>query len=190
MRAFTLLLLATGLSACDSSPKRLDPVPAALQPRVEVAKTAAADLKKTLSGRLLSTVQQKGPKAGIDVCADEARTMTQTVAQRHGVEIGRTSAKLRNPENAARPWVDAYLRSVADKKVADVKPAVYDLGKRIGVVEPLGTQALCLNCHGAESSLSGEVKEALAARYPKDTATGFAEGDVRGVLWVELPKEN
>ena len=43
----------------------------------------------------------------------------------------------------------------------------------------------CLACHGSE--VSPEVREAIAARYPGDRATGFAVGDLRGALWVEVP---
>ena len=31
------------------------------------------------------------------------------------------------------------------------------------------------------------VKEALAASYPADRATGFREGDLRGWFWIEVP---
>ncbi len=33
-----------------------------------------------------------------------------------------------------------------------------------------------------------EAAAALAKSYPDDRATGFAVGDLRGVLWVELTK--
>jgi hypothetical protein len=31
------------------------------------------------------------------------------------------------------------------------------------------------------------VTAAHAAKYPKDQATGFKEGDLRGWFWVEVP---
>ena len=68
------------------------------------------------------------------------------------------------------------------------KPAVYDLGAKLGVVEPLPTQALCVTCHGPAQGIPADVKQKLGERYPKDQATGFAEGDLRGVAWVELAK--
>ena len=33
-----------------------------------------------------------------------------------------------------------------------------------------------------------EVQHALKESYPVDRAVGFAEGEVRGWFWVELPK--
>ncbi len=179
-----------GALSCDSGPKRLDSVPAELEPRVAAANTAIAELKQTLSGRLLKTVKASGPKAGVAVCSAEAKTMTQKVGERHRVQLGRTSAKLRNPkDNLARPWLKPYLAEISDKKAVDVKPAVFDLGSSLGVVQPLGTKPLCLNCHGDPASIPAEVKAELSARYPGDRATGFSKGDVRGVVWVEIPKE-
>lgn len=181
---FPLLALS-----CDRSPRRLDPVPKDLEPAVARGRAAIADLKGTLSGRLASAMKGGGPKAGIEVCSSEAQQLTQQVATRHRVRIGRTSHRLRNPKtNEPRPWLTDYLSEVAGKKAAAVKPALFDLGSSVGWVEPLGTLPLCQTCHGDPASLSPEVKASLAARYPQDQATGFAEGDVRGVVWVELDK--
>jgi len=44
-------------------------------------------------------------------------------------------------------------------------------------------------CRRSDSAKNAaKVKEALAARYPKDQAVGYAEGDFRGFLWVEVKK--
>jgi hypothetical protein len=44
------------------------------------------------------------------------------------------------------------------------------------------TAPLCLTCHGP--TLAADVAAAVAARYPRDEATGFAAGDLRGALYV------
>jgi hypothetical protein len=173
---------------CSRSPKRLDPVPAELASRVSIAEAAADDLRSTLSSRLATAMRDKGPEGGIDVCANEAKKLTGEVSARHGVEIGRTSSRLRNSDNAPRKWVSAYLDDVSGKKAAEVTPAVFDLGERLGVVQPLATMPMCVKCHGDSAALPEPVKAALAKSYPDDRATGFAVGDLRGVLWVELAK--
>jgi len=45
----------------------------------------------------------------------------------------------------------------------------------------------CVVCHGDPAQIPDAVLAALAARYPDDRATGFAEGDLRGWFWVEVP---
>jgi hypothetical protein len=65
---------------------------------------------------------------------------------------------------------------------------VYDLGDHVGVVLPIATEGLCLNCHGKKESLSQGVRSVLSERYPGDTATGYEMGELRGVVWIELDK--
>ncbi len=176
------------LAACDRSPKRLDPIPAELAPRVELAEQAADDLRSTLSRRLMQTISERGPEAGIEVCANEAKTLTAEVAGRHQVQIGRTSVRLRNRDNSPRPWLGGYLEEAASRPAAEVKPVVYDLGKQLGVAQPLATLPLCTTCHGEVAKIPAPVQAALKRRYPDDRATGFDVGQVRGVLWVEVDK--
>jgi hypothetical protein len=88
---FPALLLL--VSACRREPERLDPVPAALEGRVAVARAAAADLKRTLSQRLRAAIKKEGLERAVDVCATEASKLTGEVAARHGVQIGRSSSR-------------------------------------------------------------------------------------------------
>lgn len=46
-------------------------------------------------------------------------------------------------------------------------------------------QPMCLTCHGAD--LAPDVQAAIAERYPDDRATGYRTGELRGVIWAELP---
>ena len=55
---------------------------------------------------------------------------------------------------------------------------------RIGYVEPIILQPMCTTCHG--ESLSEPVATQIAELYPDDAATGFREGDLRGVFWAEF----
>ena len=57
----------------------------------------------------------------------------------------------------------------------------------IGYVEPIMVKPLCLACHG--SAISPAIQERLSARYPQDHATGFGEGDFRGLFWVTLASD-
>jgi hypothetical protein len=189
-RSSLLLLVALATVGCRERTRELDPVPAELSPRVDAANAAIGDLKQTLSGRLVPTVQKQGPKAGIEVCSGDAAKLTREVGERHGVQIGRSSARLRNAKsNTAPTWLAGYIERVSAQKAKDAKPAVYDLGDRLGVAQPLGVQPLCLTCHGDPATIPPDVKAALSERYPGDRATGYSEGDVRGVVWVEIAKK-
>jgi hypothetical protein len=71
----------------------------------------------------------------------------------------------------------------------DVDGFVVDLGDAVGVMRPLAERPVCANCHGPADGLSGAVRQELVDRYPADKAVGFKEGEIRGWLWVEVPKK-
>lgn len=155
---------------------------------VDRAQQAMVSLQQRLSARLLEEMGKGGPTAAVRVCRDEAQKLTAAVSAEQGVELGRTSHRLRNPANAPRPWVAKLLPAYAGRQAAEVAPAVVDLGDRVGVVKPLPTQPLCLACHGERKAMTPEVLKMLSSAYPRDEATGFVPGEVRGVIWAEVPK--
>jgi hypothetical protein len=44
---------------------------------------------------------------------------------------------------------------------------------------------MCLACHGAPETLAPSITEKLAADYPKDRATGYSVGQIRGAVTVK-----
>jgi hypothetical protein len=51
------------------------------------------------------------------------------------------------------------------------------------------TNALCLQCHGTpEIEVRPETLAAIAKLYPRDQATGFKLGDLRGLWRVEFKR--
>lgn len=105
------------------------------------------------------------------------------------IKVGRTSLRLRNPKNQPPAWVKPYLEKFAKAtRVSGAEPVLVDLDKgHHGYIEPIFTGAICLNCHG--TNLEKGVREALRKEYPTDLATGYSEGEVRGLLWLELSNE-
>lgn len=127
---------------------------------------------------------QAGPAEAISVCSMEAPSIATTLSV-DGVVMGRSSHKLRNPDNAPPRWLAGHLDSFAAGKQQG--PLVLELeGGRYGYAEPIATQGMCLLCHG--ENLAPEIATRISEAYPEDNATGFREGDVRGVFWVEFPK--
>jgi len=150
--------------------------------RKAVAAKAKEALFAELSGRLMEVLQSQGPADAIDVCSQEANQIASAVGQQHGVEIGRTSFKLRNPANAPRDWVQPFV----DKRIDTAQHVQLDSGK-LGALFPIRLDVKCLMCHGQPDDILDEVKPELAKRYPDDAATGFKAGDLRGWFWVEVP---
>jgi hypothetical protein len=168
-------LLAVGLLTCAQA--------APEDPRLARGAAAVAPFKQQLQAALAEGLA-RGPAEAIDVCRVRAPELARTAAG-GGVELGRSSHKLRNPANAPRPWVKPLLDAyVADPSAA--RPRAADLGGgRVGYVEPIFVQPPCLACHG--EALAEPVRARLGALYPEDRAVGFRAGDLRGLFWAELP---
>lgn len=137
--------------------------------------------KQNLKSALLDGMEQ-GVSEAVRVCRDKAPDIAESLSV-DGVQMGRSSHRLRNPDNAAPSWVrsvlNAYLAADADRR-----PKTLELANgRTGYVEPILLQPMCLACHG--ETLSDDVKTTLNDLYPHDEATGFRIGDLRGVFWVE-----
>lgn len=172
------------LVACgDTSAPAGKPVPELDQAAVRALASERLQPFKQQLMQALQAGMQEGAVHAIDVCRLQAPAIA-SAASGDGVQIGRTSHRLRNPANGAEPWqqqvLQAYLASDQRESV------VVDLGNgRAGYAEPIVTAPLCVACHGRD--IAPEVRAALAQHYPEDQATGFEAGDLRGIFWVTLP---
>ncbi len=142
--------------------------------------------QRTMAGRLkaalIQAVDEGGPDAAITVCHEQAPRIAAELAASHQLRIGRTSMRLRNPENLPPEWAGDL---VADR-VADPTWLVGPDGRIAGLL-PIRLQPECEMCHGQPDSMAEEVSARIAEHYPKDQAVGFTAGDLRGWFWVEVP---
>ena len=100
------------------------------------------------------------------------------------VEVGRTSHKLRNEENAPREWIKPLLKTYATTP-SKSEPEVVQLDHGgVGYVEPIFVKPMCLTCHG--SDIAPSVASRIDEQYPEDKARHFKVGDFRGLFWVEF----
>ncbi len=175
----TLLLAGCRQQTSTSSPTPDEP--ATVTPR-DLAMQAQSDMLDQLLRRLTDALSQGGPAAAISICQKEAPEIAQRVGKKHGVAIGRTSFRLRNPQNEPPEWAQPLV----EQRLAE--PQFVDLPDgRLGALLPIRLKPQCTLCHGPEAELAEEVKAALDEQYPEDQATGFQEGDLRGWFWVEVP---
>lgn len=163
-----LLLFVPGAKAWDAAAER--------------GAALLAPFKTTLKGALMEGMQE-GPARAIEVCSEDAHDIAVSLSV-DGVRMGRSSHKLRNTDNAAQDWLEPIIEAYASGE-AEFAPVVVTLEDgRTGYVEPIRVQPPCLICHG--TTLAADVEERITALYPDDAATGFEEGDFRGVFWVEF----
>lgn len=182
-RGLLMVTVIVGLAGCQP------PKPTAEVKEVKVgeaAKQTAIDAKDALfarlSGRLTEVISQDGSAAAIEVCSREAATIAAEVAKQHGVSIGRTSFQLRNPKNTAPAWAKTFIK----QRVSEPQFVPLPHGAT-GALLPIRLKGKCLACHGPADEIAADVRANLKKLYPKDQATGFKEGDLRGWFWVEAP---
>ncbi len=191
--AVTFLLSAPATIQAQSKPEwptyRINEAPAALRPAIQHADLIVAAIQNATSSELTRELTAGGPGDAIQVCHLSATTIIHRIGREEGIAAGRTSARLRVPSNAPRPWAAPVVRQYADSKASSVEGVVVDLGDRVGVMRPVAHRSVCSACHGVEKELNPRVRAELRDRYPKDQAIGFRDGDLRGWIWVELPKK-
>lgn len=139
-------------------------------------------LASTLKGELMSAIRSGGPVSAIDVCHTRAPAIAAQVSAEQGVQIGRTSHKLRNGTNTGPSWMQA----VVEGQVAEPH-AFADAEGELAIAYPIMLENGCVICHGQPAQIAPAVQDAIAVQYPEDEATGFTPGDLRGWLWVEVP---
>lgn len=152
------------------------------------AKLAADDLGKDLMGLLLGALDREGPAGAIAFCADSAQVRTARHAAQ-GVSVRRVGTRLRNPANAAADSAEAaILARFAAAHAAGAAPVevVEEVsgpgGRELLYARPILVAERCTACHGDPTGFDPVVRQVLADRYPDDAATGYAPGDLRGML--------
>jgi hypothetical protein len=167
--------------------------PAADTAWVDQSRQLAMQLGGQLKSELSKAIAEGGPIAAINVCYLRAPEIAAQLSQASGARVGRTALRVRNPSNAP----DDLERSVLEQFSADLgsgpvdRPleAVFEIRRGDAVerryMRAIPTDALCLTCHG--KTIAPELAAAIARDYPKDQATGFEQGQLRGAFSVVWP---
>lgn len=184
LRAACCLLLFVHATACSESGwnELDDPASTRSSEWIQLAANARDALAQQLMSELTSAIATGGPPSGIRVCKERAPEIARSVGEKHGVTIGRTSFRLRNPENRAPDWARESVRA----RVAE--PRYFESARgHFAALFPIRLAANCTICHGRSESIAPDVRAALRKAYPEDRATGFSPTDLRGWFWVEVP---
>jgi hypothetical protein len=193
------LSLATTASAAEMETRWIGPDDPLAETARQRGGEVGQELLQTLMGQVKAALKEGGPEHAVDFCNLQALPLTMNVTMRSGtdvLDVKRTSLQLRNPRNAPDPAEEEALRRVVEILEAKgelpgslVQEVVEEDGsEELRFYKPIALQQGCLQCHGDPSSFSAGLRETLAENYPDDQATGYEEGDWRGLLRVSLAK--
>lgn len=164
-----------------------------MEKRSKESRTVVGDFMLLLKTELKVAMKEGGPSNAIQVCKNKAPAIAADISQKHGWRVARTSLKLRNPHNEPDAWELKVMQEFEKRKTAgeEIKTLEYaeivttDGKKQFRYMKAIPTGEVCLQCHG--SNPEPDVADILNKFYPKDQATGFKQGDIRGAFTVTQP---
>lgn len=162
----------------------------------EQARAYATQIMQQMRGELTREMEMNGPLRSIVVCKYSSPEVTSGISRRVGARVTRVSLRPRNPAlGSADVWEQRVLLEFERRVGKGERAEAMEFGEI--VAEPQGRffrylKAIpmaqpCLVCHGPVDSISPAVKSMIAQDYPRDPATGYSIGQVRGGVTVKLP---
>lgn len=163
---------------------------------INAKKEGLAYIKK-LSSTLKSQLQehmQVDPTgvAALGFCTAKAMEVTADINKElpSYAKVRRTALRTRNkantPDTIDIKIMNEYVDAIEKKKFSPDLIKVFQEGNTTRVYKPLVTEGVCLKCHG--ENISKELHDMILSSYPEDNATGFKEGELRGVIVAEIVK--
>lgn len=181
MYKITLLFSALFiLSSCSKSLSKKEVEKYTIQGK-EIAQATA----KKLGGTLVEKMKDGGVKDAVPFCNTKAIPLTEEMSNKFNVDIKRTSHLLRNENNKPNDEEILVINNYKDlmAKGKGLKPVVeLDNDGNPHFYAPIILQKKCLTCHGEVGvNVTKKSDSIIESYYPKDLATGFKEGDLRGI---------
>jgi hypothetical protein len=179
--AITTILLISGNLHADQT----------LQANMEEGKGVIKTFMGDLKGELSKGMKESGPIETISICKKVAPNLAEANSQMSGWQVGRTSLKVRNQDNAPDAWEEAVLKEFETRKSAGedpmklIKAEIVEEGERkvFRMMKAIPTAEVCTKCHG--EAIAEPVTAKLDELYPSDKARGYKVGDLRGAFTLK-----
>lgn len=155
----------------------------------------AAEAFGVLSSRLGKAMAEGGFTDAVQFCSVHGITFTKAVGVTNRVVLRRITHRPRNPENRADANELAIIRKFQTDLSNGVTPKAMVATNKPGFFTyyaPLTVQLpLCLGCHGdPNNDIHSNTLASIKQTYPKDEATGFKIGQLRGLWSVDFKRSD
>lgn len=182
-----IFLLSIVLMSCQTSLSEKE-TKMYLEKGLSISKSTGKELSETLSNKMKSG----GVIEALVFCNAAALPLTQQMSEKHEVLIKRTSLKTRNSLNKPTENELLILKEFQvnlDQGVSPEPKIVLDQHGTPNYYAPILVQKKCLKCHGSlNKELSISTDSIIKSYYQDDMATGYSEGDLRGIWSISFTK--
>jgi hypothetical protein len=180
---FCILVLLTLAAACGDNRDDRDSKLLAAE-----ARAVTGRFMTSLKQALIGGMAEGGPAEAIRICSVEAPELARQLSEQTGWQLGRTSLKLRNHDNAPDAWEASMLQEFDSRRnggealdeIETHKIFTLEGQRTFRYMKAIPTGSLCLKCHGDQ--FADEIRAELDALYPADRATGYQTGELRGAF--------
>ncbi len=158
----------------------------------ELGSLIATQTQQALGGELKAALQRGGVAEAVNYCNLNAIPITDSLATFYKVSIKRATAKPRNQANLATAAELEILSVWEDKKAngGEISPVLFEGETSVDFYSPIVLQEMCTACHGVKGkTFTVDAETIIKNKYPEDKATGYIEGDLRGMWHIVFEKK-
>jgi len=196
-----LSILLLGLASCQNDTVKPKEAKKETTPKPEKAsfdrkaykmkgKKIAMGTFKVFKGKIESIGKAKGLPEVVNFCNKNAVLLTDSIGKANHVVMTRTSHKLRNSDNKPNADQQAIIENYLEtqEKHEELTPMVMkDDEGYVHFYAPIKLKKKCLQCHGQPGKeINDMVLKVIKDNYPGDKATGFKEGELRGIWDIKF----
>lgn len=193
MRKYLLTLALAGGFAFGPADAAEDPE---LEAFVAGSRAMVDESASSLKSALQAAIEEGGPTNAISVCNVKAPGIAGALSRHPQWRIGRTSHKVRNPNNAPDAWEAGVLEEFLQRAAAGESFSTMEKAERVEgsggalyrFMKAIPVGDICLTCHGTD--VVPDLKSKIDAYYPTDEATGFKMGELRGAFTITKAAQN
>ncbi len=142
----------------------------------------ATGVQGVLMANVMQAMKSGGPVYAVTFCNEQAMPLTDSLSKKYNCEIKRVSDKFRNPANKPTETELEIWKNISSSLA--VTPVISLENGHIVYYKPIKiAMPTCLKCHGTPGvDIDTKTLEIIQQKYPEDLATGYKEGDLRG-MW-------
>lgn len=150
--------------------------------------SVAQEMQRVLLQNVAQAIQKGGTDFAVSFCNMRAPQLTDSISKRHYTTVQRLTDRNRNPENYLKTATD----SMAWEKITTGERYFIEQeqdGNKYFYKPIFVAMPTCISCHGNANDIAESTHKIITNKYPNDKATGYKQGDLRGMWKILVQKD-